>query len=74
MSKLAITTTVAGLLLLPGVSAAHPGHGAEFGLLHYLTDPFHLAGAVLIAAAGVVLVALARRLSRRSPLRDRRSG
>ena len=54
MSKLAITI---GAVLIPGAAAAHPEHasGADFGLLHFLTDPFHVA---LTAAAVLVLLAV----------------
>jgi hypothetical protein len=35
----------------PAPSPAHPGHGLAgdaYGALHYLTEPAHLAGAVLV--------------------------
>jgi hydrogenase/urease accessory protein HupE len=48
MTRLAIAMSA---LLSPGLAAAHPGHGPEAGLLHYVTDPFHLAAAVLVVAS-----------------------
>ncbi len=63
MRRLAITGL--GSLLLPGVAAAHPGHNTEFGLLHYLTGPFHLAVGILALAIGIFLVVLSRRIARR---------
>jgi hypothetical protein len=59
MTRIAI---VIGTILLPGVAAAHPDHSSgEFGLAHYLTDPFHVG----LTLAGVLLfVALRRALLR----------
>ena len=50
-----ITTTI-GAVLVPGLAAAHPDHttGGDFGLAHFLTDPFHVAltcGTILLLAA-----------------------
>ena len=56
-----LTITVLGSLLLPGVAIAHPGHEVEFGLVHYLTDPFHAGAGILVVAIGVFLVVLCRR-------------
>ena len=52
-------------VLIPGAAIAHPGHasGGDFGLVHVLTDPFHVA---LTAAAVLLFVSL-----RRSVLRSR---
>ena len=57
MSKFAITI---GALLIPGTAAAHPEHasGGDFGLVHFMTDPFHVA----LTAAGVLLFLAVRRL------------
>ncbi len=43
------------LFLVPTAMSAHPDHsaGTPVGLLHYLSDPFHLS----MAAAGVLLLA-----------------
>ena len=62
MSKLVITI---GAVLIPGAAAAHPEHasGGSFGLVHFMTDPFHLA---LTAAAVLLFLAV-----RRSVLRSR---
>lgn len=54
MSKLAIAI---GAILFPSVAAAHPEHaaGGSFGLVHYLSDPFHVAltGAAILLMVGV---------------------
>lgn len=57
MGKNAITI---GAILVPGIAAAHPQHapGEGSGLVHYLTDPFHLG----LAVVATVLVVAARRL------------
>lgn len=62
MSKL---TTTIGAVLIPGAAAAHPWHasGGDFGLVHFVTDPFHV-----VLTAGAVLFFL---LVRRSLLRSR---
>lgn len=56
MSKIAI---IIAAILLPGAAAAHPDHasGGEFGLVHYLTDPFHVG----LTVAAVLLFLVARR-------------
>ena len=56
MSKLVITI---GAVLIPGAAAAHPEHssGGGFGLVHFVTDPFHLA----LTATAVLLFLVARR-------------
>ena len=61
MSKLAITI---GAILIPGAAAAHPEHGSggDFGLVHLVTDPFHVA----LTAAAVLLFLALRRLFVRS--------
>ena len=50
--------TAIGLILIPTVAAAHPAHGSgeNFGVLHFLSDPFHVA-----LTAGVVMAILAIR-------------
>ena len=42
MSKLVITI---GAVLISGGAAAHPEHatGDDFGLVHFVTDPLHVA-------------------------------
>ena len=44
--------TMIGVSLLPAVALAHPDHasGGDFGLLHFVSDPFHLGltGAALL--------------------------
>ncbi len=65
MSKLAIAI---GAILIPGVAAAHPEHasGGNFGLVHYLSDPFHVA---LFGAATLLVVVVRRSLFQRSLVR-----
>ncbi len=60
MSKLVITI---GAVLIPGAAAAHPEHasGGDFGLVHFVADPFHLA---LTAAAVLLFLAVRRSLLR----------
>ena len=61
MTRIAITI---GAILLPGVASAHPDHasGGDFGLVHYLTSPFHMG---LTAIAVVLAFALGRMLFHR---------
>ena len=56
MRKLAITI---GAVLIPGAAAAHPEHasGGDFGLVHFVTDPFHVA----LTAAAILLFLAVRR-------------
>ena len=58
MSKITVTIWA---FLFPGVAAAHPEHtsGGHFDLVHYLTDPFHVA---LAGAAVLVFLAVRRSL------------
>ena len=65
MTRIAITCC--GSLLLPAVAAAHPDHasGGDFGLLHFVSDPFHVG---LAAAAALTALALGRALRRRRAL------
>ncbi len=60
MSKLAITI---GADRIPVAEAAHPGHASsgDFGLVHFVTDPFHVA---LTAAAVLLFLAVRRSLFR----------
>lgn len=70
MSKLAVAV---GAVLMPGAAAAHPGNasGGDFGLVHFVTDPFHVA---LTAAAILLFLAVRRSLLRhRSMSRTARS-
>jgi hypothetical protein len=68
MNKIAM---LAGLnLTLPGLVMAHPGHGLETGITHFLTDLFHLGVGLVIAA--IVFFALRARLAtERSQSRSR---
>jgi len=56
MSKLAVTI---GAVLIPGAASAHPEHASSgsFGLVHLVTDPFHVA----LTTAAVLLFLLVRR-------------
>ncbi|MFQ5690814.1 MAG: hypothetical protein ACE5HQ_11140 [Gemmatimonadota bacterium] len=61
------------LAAVPYGSAPHPGHGLDggFGLLHLITDPYHVGTGLAIVAA----VLLVRRLARRggsAPVPSRR--
>ncbi len=64
MTRIAI---VLGATLLPGVAVAHPAHGSAQGLgvLHYLTDPFHvgLTAVALLGVAAVCKLTLGRRIA-----------
>lgn len=59
------------LALLPSLAAAHPGHltGGDVGILHFVTDPFHL----VVSGAGVLLIVALRRglRARRTAARSR---
>lgn len=65
MSRIAMTIAA---IFVPSVAAAHPEHfsAADFGIVHYLTDPFHVA--LTCAAVGLTVVVL-RSLFRPSPVR-----
>lgn len=54
-------------VLLPGVALAHPEHvsGAGVGLLHYVTDPFHVGLAALAIGVALMTRPLLRRHARR---------
>lgn len=60
MARIATALTILiGVALAPGLAAAHPDHSSgDFGLAHYLTDPFHVG----LTVAGVVLFLAVRRL------------
>ena len=60
MRKLVITI---GAVLIPGAAAAHAEHasGGDLGLVHLVTDPFHV---VLTAAAVLLFLAVRRSLLR----------
>jgi hypothetical protein len=59
-----------GVTLLPSVAAAHPEHGSgeALGVLHYLTDPFHvgLTAVALLGLAAICSLTLRRRLAGRA--------
>ena len=54
-------------IFLPGVAAAHPQHasGGDFGLVHFLTDPFHVG---LTIGAALAFLAVRRLALRRRAL------
>lgn len=69
------------LLLLSGILFssslwAHPGHGHSpqhgFSLLHYLSEPEHVAGLVLLVAVIAAVAARVVRRQRALPLKARR--
>ena len=54
--KRAFSVSVAVLAGIPAVFA-HAGHGPmESDLMHYLTSPAHLAGAIVLLIVGVVIM------------------
>ena len=61
---------VVGGVLAPGIATAHPDHASSgaFGLVHYLSDPFHLA---LAGAFALVCLTLRRRAAQRQPVQFR---
>jgi hypothetical protein len=65
MTKIQLAIAV---LLAPGVAAAHPDHGssAGLGIVHLLTDPFHLS---LVGGAVLLFFAARRNLLRYQPAR-----
>lgn len=67
MKKTVITV---GAMLMPGIAAAHPEHfsGGDFGIVHYLTDPFHVG----LTCVGVLFFIAASRLVRRRHSLNRR--
>lgn len=60
-----LTALTALGVAFPRLAAAHPGHGLETGIGHFLTDPFHL-GVGLVIAALVVVAFRVRRAAERS--------
>lgn len=62
-----------GSVLLPAAASAHPDHraAADLGFVHYLTDPFHIATA-LLAIAAVAGAFVAWRVRQRDSLVARR--
>jgi hypothetical protein len=72
MSKWTFGIAAIGSIAPPGLALAHPGHGAEAGLLHYASDPFHLIGAVVLVASATLVGAWARRARSRSAAPDSR--
>lgn len=48
-------------LAVPALAAAHPGHGVPgsgASTLHYLTEPAHLGGAILVVLVSLIAAAL----------------
>lgn len=70
MSRFVKAVLITVATVFPGAATAHPGHGLETGLLHWVTDPFHLGVGLIIAA--VVFVALRLRASRGERARARK--
>ena len=68
MTRLAISFAT---VLFPFAAAAHPDHasGGDFGIVHFLTDPFHVG---LLASVVVLALAARRPLLWRAFLRRRR--
>ena len=74
MVKSAITIAMLVSLFIPTVATAHPGHGPDHGVSHYLADPYHLVMGIVIAVIGVVFITVIRRIVHRFPLLVRRRG
>jgi hydrogenase/urease accessory protein HupE len=55
MSRIVPAVSAVTFAVLPSAANAHPGHGLETGLWHWVTDPFHL-GVGLLIAVGVFAV------------------
>ena len=66
MSKKIFLATAAAALCFPTLCWAHPGHMTEQGLLHYFTDPYHMAVAILLAGGSLAAVKLFRRREERA--------
>jgi hypothetical protein len=52
MRRLTLAAAAAAASFVAGAAAAHPGHGLGGGsdaLLHYMTDPLHVAPLALVA-------------------------
>ncbi len=51
------------LCLMPLVAEAHPLHepGVHYGLMHYLSEPYHLGTLALLGLSGVIAWRWARR-------------
>ena len=64
MNKIAVTISGA---VLPTVAFSHPEHasGGDLGVLHYVTDPFHI-GLIALSVVAVLMVrrSMLRRLAR----------
>jgi hypothetical protein len=58
-----------GALLAPIAAAAHPDHasGGDLGLVHYLTDPFHLWTVAFLGLGSVLAWVALRRARSRDP-------
>ena len=55
MARLVTTILLATFAFGPSVVFAHPGHGAEVGVSHFLTDPFHvIAGLAILGGCGAL--------------------
>jgi hypothetical protein len=67
-----LTALAAWGIALPQLALAHPGHGLESGIVHFLTDPFHLGTALVIAIVAMVAFRF-RRVAERSRSREPRS-
>jgi hypothetical protein len=58
-------TALIGGVLIPVAAHAHPAEGGV-GLIHYITDPSHIAPGVLTAGALILAIAVWRAARRRT--------
>ena len=58
------------LIFLPVAANAHPGHGIDSGLLHWLTSPLHLGVGIVVALALISGLRVARGRLASRPLSD----
>lgn len=69
MTRIVKITAGVGSLLVATVAHAHPGHGEpgdDFGLAHYVTEPFHVGiGICLLIATACIARVIRARIQRR---------
>jgi len=59
MKRIIVSTAVVSQILVRGADA-HPGHGMESGVGHFLTSPYHVITGLAIAFLATVLVLVRR--------------
>lgn len=70
MKRIVTTATWFGALLIPLAAAAHPDHasGGDYGLMHFVTSPFHMG----LTGAALLLFVVMRRSMQRGRAASRR--